>query len=69
MQARSPYINHTLQRTYAPAVNALIGCDIAPPSFKKRSVEKDAAEETNDELMDIIEREVANLDPHFKVRF
>ncbi|KAK4025394.1 hypothetical protein OUZ56_014467 [Daphnia magna] len=66
-QARSPYINHTLQRTFAPAVNSLIGCDIAAPPAPKRRHFDSADDDRADELMDTIEREVANLYPRFKV--
>lgn len=63
-QARSPYINHTLKRTFAPAVDALIGCDIAPPSLAKRRCQQP---EEEDELMDTVEREIANIDSRFLV--
>jgi mediator of RNA polymerase II transcription subunit 15 len=66
LQARSPYINHTLQRTFAPAVNSLIGCDIAAPPAPKKRFES-ADDDKADELMYTIEREVANLYPRFKV--
>ncbi|XP_046447661.1 mediator of RNA polymerase II transcription subunit 15-like [Daphnia pulex] len=65
-QARSPYINHTLQRTFAPAVNSLIGCDIAAPAAPKKRLDS-ADDDKADELMYTIEREVANLYPRFKV--
>jgi len=65
-QARSPYINHTLQRTFAPAVNALIGCDIPRPADD--IVDFTGADYSDaDELMVILEMEIANMDPRFKV--
>lgn len=73
LQARSPYINHTLQRTFAPAVTALIGCDIPPPVVsRKRRHESDTTPSEEDlrcELMYTVEREIANMDPRFKVRY
>ena len=47
-------------------MNALIGCDIPPPAPYKVANDT-VAEEDVDELMDILEREIANMDPRFKV--
>lgn len=65
-QARSPYINHTLQRTFAPAVNALIGCDIPRPAEDIVDFPSDKLSDA-DEMMLIPEMEIANLDSRFKV--
>jgi len=65
-QARSPYFNHTLQRTFAPAVNALIGCDISRPVDDAVDFTGDDHSDA-DELMAILEMEIANMDPRFKV--
>ena len=66
VKARSPYINHTLQRTFAPAVNALIGCDIPRPAEDIVDFPSDKLSDA-DEMMLIPEMEIANLDSRFKV--
>lgn len=52
-------------------MSSLIGCDIPPPVVsKKRRHESESTpteEDLRNELMYTIEREIANMDPRFKV--
>ncbi|XP_050464914.1 mediator of RNA polymerase II transcription subunit 15-like [Cataglyphis hispanica] len=61
---QSPVINHTLQRTFGPCLDALFGPEIKnlPPPLKKQKVE-----ESPSEIPDVLQGEIARLDQRFKV--
>ncbi|XP_029164900.1 mediator of RNA polymerase II transcription subunit 15-like isoform X2 [Nylanderia fulva] len=61
---QSPVINHTLQRTFGPCLDALFGPEIKnlPPLLKKQKVE-----ESPSEIPDVLQGEIARLDQRFKV--
>ncbi|XP_014258631.1 mediator of RNA polymerase II transcription subunit 15 isoform X2 [Cimex lectularius] len=61
---QSPFINHSLQRTFGPTIEALFGSDIrnVPPSLKRRKIE-----EPNDDIPEVLQGEIARLDQRFKV--
>ncbi|KAL0130780.1 hypothetical protein PUN28_002416 [Cardiocondyla obscurior] len=61
---QSPVINHTLQRTFGPCLDALFGPEIKnlPPALKKQKVE-----ESSSEIPDVLQGEIARLDQRFKV--
>lgn len=61
---QSPVINHTLQRTFGPCIEALFGSDIrnVPPPLKRRKVE-----ESPDDIPEVLQGEIARLDHRFKV--
>ncbi|XP_021366376.1 mediator of RNA polymerase II transcription subunit 15-like, partial [Mizuhopecten yessoensis] len=63
----SPMLNHSLQRTFGPAVSALHGSPIRAPSPppKRRRVE----EWDQDEIPHILQGEIARLGGRFKVNF
>ncbi|CAH1391583.1 unnamed protein product [Nezara viridula] len=61
---QSPVINHTLQRTFGPCIEALFGSDIrsnVPPIKRKRT------EEFPDDIPEVLQGEIARLDQRFKV--
>ncbi|XP_075211650.1 mediator complex subunit 15 isoform X2 [Lycorma delicatula] len=61
---QSPLINHTLQRTFGPCLDALFGSDIKmlPPLVKKKKLE-----EAPDDIPEVLQGEIARLDQRFKV--
>ncbi|KAG8332151.1 mediator complex subunit Med15 [Homalodisca vitripennis] len=61
---QSPVINHTLQRTFGPCLEALFGSDIKmlPPPLKKKKLE-----EPVDDIPEVLQGEIARLDQRFKV--
>lgn len=61
---QSPVINHTLQRTFGPCLEALFGSDIKmlPPALKKKKLEEPA-----DDIPEVLQGEIARLDQRFKV--
>ncbi|KAG5343857.1 MED15 polymerase, partial [Acromyrmex charruanus] len=61
---QSPVINHTLQRTFGPCLDALFGPEIKnlPPPLKKQKIE-----ESSSEIPDVLQGEIARLDQRFKV--
>ncbi|XP_022191937.2 mediator of RNA polymerase II transcription subunit 15 [Nilaparvata lugens] len=61
---QSPLINHTLQRTFGPCLEALFGSDIKtlPPLSRKRKLE-----EPPDDIPEVLQGEIARLDQRFKV--
>ncbi|KAH0954111.1 hypothetical protein HN011_011162 [Eciton burchellii] len=61
---QSPVINHTLQRTFGPCLDALFGPEIKnlPPPLKKQKIE-----EPSSEIPDVLQGEIARLDQRFKV--
>ncbi|XP_011167767.1 mediator of RNA polymerase II transcription subunit 15 isoform X2 [Solenopsis invicta] len=61
---QSPVINHTLQRTFGPCLDALFGPEIKnlPPPLKKQKIE-----ESPSEIPDVLQGEIARLDQRFKV--
>jgi mediator of RNA polymerase II transcription subunit 15 len=64
---KSPLINHTLQRTFGPAVAALHGTSYrspSPPPKKHRGVEED---HQGTDIPDVLQGEIARLDQRFKV--
>jgi len=63
-QLGSPVINHTLQRTFGPSMEALFGSDIKnmPPPLKKKKTE-----EPPDDIPEVLQGEIARLDQRFKV--
>ncbi|XP_067136808.1 mediator of RNA polymerase II transcription subunit 15-like isoform X2 [Centruroides vittatus] len=62
---KSPLFNHTLQRTFGPAVAALNGprTVIPSPLSKKRKHEED-----NSEISNVLQGEIARLDQRFKIQ-
>lgn len=62
---KSPLFNHTLQRTFGPAVAALNGprTVIPNPLSKKRKHEED-----NSEISNVLQGEIARLDQRFKIQ-
>ncbi|GFG38157.1 hypothetical protein Cfor_04819, partial [Coptotermes formosanus] len=60
---QSPVMNHTLQRTFGPCLEALFGPEIKmlPPPLKKKKVE-----ETPNDIPDVLQGEIARLDQRFK---
>lgn len=62
---KSPLFNHTLQRTFGPAISALLGPSyrIPSPPPKKKKIEEDVAE-----ISDVLQGEIARLDQRFKVQ-
>nr|XP_023013948.1 mediator of RNA polymerase II transcription subunit 15 isoform X2 [Leptinotarsa decemlineata]XP_023013949.1 mediator of RNA polymerase II transcription subunit 15 isoform X2 [Leptinotarsa decemlineata] len=59
----SPVINHTLHRTFGPTLDALFGPEIKlVPPLKKIKVE-----EPTGDIPDVLQGEIARLDPKFKV--
>ncbi|EZA59794.1 hypothetical protein DMN91_008406 [Ooceraea biroi] len=61
---QSPVINHTLQRTFGPCLDALFGPEIKslPAPLKKHKIE-----EPSSEIPDVLQGEIARLDQRFKV--
>ncbi|XP_026667031.1 mediator of RNA polymerase II transcription subunit 15-like isoform X2 [Ceratina calcarata] len=68
---QSPVVNHTLQRTFGPCLEALFGPEIKyslctirnlPPPLKKQKIE-----EYPSEIPDVLQGEIARLDQRFKV--
>uniref|UniRef100_T1J6D6 Mediator of RNA polymerase II transcription subunit 15 n=1 Tax=Strigamia maritima TaxID=126957 RepID=T1J6D6_STRMM len=62
---KSPMLNHTLQRTFGPAMASLHGPPIkcpSPPAYKKRKTDDDA-----NDIPDALQGEIARLDQRFKV--
>jgi mediator of RNA polymerase II transcription subunit 15 len=61
---QSPVMNHTLQRTFGPCLEALFGPEIKmlPPPLKKKKVE-----EMPNDIPDVLQGEIARLDQRFKV--
>ncbi|XP_054282652.1 mediator of RNA polymerase II transcription subunit 15-like [Macrosteles quadrilineatus] len=61
---QSPVLNHTLQRTFGPCLEALFGSDIKmlPPPLKKKKLE-----EPVDDIPEVLQGEIARLDQRFKV--
>ncbi|KAK7865739.1 hypothetical protein R5R35_005525 [Gryllus longicercus] len=61
---QSPVVNHTLQRTFGPCLEALFGPEIKmlPPPLKKKKVE-----ESPNDIPDVLQGEIARLDQRFKV--
>ncbi|KZC11964.1 Mediator of RNA polymerase II transcription subunit 15 [Dufourea novaeangliae] len=61
---QSPVVNHTLQRTFGPCLEALFGPEIKslPPPLRKQKVE-----ESPSEIPDVLQGEIARLDQRFKV--
>lgn len=65
---QSPLANHTLQRTFRPCLESLFGPDIRnlpPPIRRSRSPIKEAT--SGPQMSTILQREIARLDPKFKV--
>ncbi|CAH1801822.1 unnamed protein product [Owenia fusiformis] len=64
--ARSPMLNHTLYRTFSPAIQALHGppirCPSPPP--KKQKIEQDRE---NNFVPNVLQGEIARLDYRFRV--
>ncbi|XP_059483853.1 mediator of RNA polymerase II transcription subunit 15 isoform X2 [Neocloeon triangulifer] len=62
-QLNSPVINHTLQRTFEPTLEALLGTEIKlmPPPPKRRALEP------IDDIPEVLQGEIARLDQRFKV--
>ncbi|XP_030831566.1 mediator of RNA polymerase II transcription subunit 15 isoform X2 [Strongylocentrotus purpuratus] len=65
----SPYINHTLQRTFGPALTTLQGnpSHFPSPPAKKLKTEHDRSPTTQTAIPNIIQGEVARLAPKFRV--
>ncbi|XP_070204853.1 mediator of RNA polymerase II transcription subunit 15-like isoform X2 [Littorina saxatilis] len=65
----SPTLNHTLQRTFGPAMSALLGerirCPSPPRKRKHEEVEEDQAKKEG--LSSVLQREIANLGVRFRV--
>ncbi|XP_043253698.1 mediator of RNA polymerase II transcription subunit 15-like isoform X2 [Colletes latitarsis] len=61
---QSPVVNHTLQRTFGPCLEALFGPEIKnlPPPLKKQKIE-----ESLSDIPDVLQGEIARLDQRFKV--
>ncbi|CAB0005674.1 unnamed protein product [Nesidiocoris tenuis] len=61
---QSPVLNHTLQRTFGPCIEALFGSDIrnVPPHLKRKRIEEPA-----DDIPEVLQGEIARLDQRFKV--
>ncbi|XP_076654204.1 mediator of RNA polymerase II transcription subunit 15-like [Halictus rubicundus] len=61
---QSPVVNHTLQRTFGPCLEALFSPEIKnlPPPLKKQKIE-----EFPSEIPDVLQGEIARLDQRFKV--
>ncbi|KAL2724370.1 mediator of RNA polymerase II transcription subunit 15 [Vespula squamosa] len=60
---QSPVVNHTLQRTFGPCLEALFGPEIKTlPPLKKQKIE-----EPPSEIPDVLQGEIARLDQRFKV--
>ncbi|XP_078045604.1 mediator of RNA polymerase II transcription subunit 15-like isoform X2 [Augochlora pura] len=61
---QSPVVNHTLQRTFGPCLEALFSPEIKnlPPPLKKQKIE-----ESPSEIPDVLQGEIARLDQRFKV--
>ncbi|KAK2584971.1 hypothetical protein KPH14_002559 [Odynerus spinipes] len=60
---QSPVVNHTLQRTFGPCLEALFGPEIKNlPPLKKQKIE-----ELPSEIPDVLQGEIARLDQRFKV--
>ncbi|XP_006568028.1 mediator of RNA polymerase II transcription subunit 15 isoform X1 [Apis mellifera] len=61
---QSPVVNHTLQRTFGPCLEALFGPEIKnlPQPLKKQKIE-----ESPSEIPDVLQGEIARLDQRFKV--
>ncbi|XP_076183362.1 mediator complex subunit 15 [Ptiloglossa arizonensis] len=61
---QSPVVNHTLQRTFGPCLEALFGPEIKnlPPPLKKQKIE-----ESPSDIPDVLQGEIARLDQRFKV--
>ncbi|XP_076303807.1 mediator of RNA polymerase II transcription subunit 15-like isoform X2 [Lasioglossum baleicum] len=60
---QSPVVNHTLQRTFGPCLEALFSPEIKnlPPPLKKQKIE-----EFPSEIPDVLQGEIARLDQRFK---
>ncbi|XP_063965771.1 mediator of RNA polymerase II transcription subunit 15-like isoform X1 [Lytechinus pictus] len=65
----SPYINHTLQRTFGPALTTLQGTPshFPSPPAKKLKTEHERSPTTQTAIPNIIQGEVARLAPKFRV--
>uniref|UniRef100_A0A0A9Z2G0 Mediator of RNA polymerase II transcription subunit 15 n=1 Tax=Lygus hesperus TaxID=30085 RepID=A0A0A9Z2G0_LYGHE len=61
---QSPVLNHSLQRTFGPCIEALFGSDIrnVPPPLKRKKIE-----EPLDDIPEVLQGEIARLDQRFKV--
>ncbi|XP_043275644.1 mediator of RNA polymerase II transcription subunit 15-like [Venturia canescens] len=61
---QSTVVNHTLQRTFGPSLEALFGPEIKnlPPPLKKQKVEEPVSD-----IPDVLQGEIARLDQRFKV--
>ncbi|PNF30136.1 hypothetical protein B7P43_G01265 [Cryptotermes secundus] len=61
---QSPVVNHTLQRTFGPCLEVLFGPEIKmlPPPLKKKKIE-----ESQNDIPDVLQGEIARLDQRFKV--
>ena len=61
---KKPLFNHTLQRTFGPAVAALTHNpykQCSPPSYKRKF-------EDETQVSEVLQGEIARLDPRFKVQ-
>ena len=66
-QIKSPMLNHTLHRTFGPAVQALHGAPIRVPSPPPKRLKSNEDSKDNIEIPNLLQGEVARLDERFLV--
>ena len=66
-QIKSPMLNHTLHRTFGPAVQALHGPPLRIPSPPPKQIRLDDDPKDSSDIPNLLQGEVARLDVRFRV--
>lgn len=61
--SQGPQLNHWLSRTFLPPLNAVVGQEISLPPLPASPTDS----EEEDEIPDVLQGEIARLEPRFKV--
>merc|ERR1719341_2508197 len=61
--SQGPQLNHWLSRTFLPPLNAVVGQEISLPPLPASTTDS----EEEDEIPDVLQGEIARLEPRFKV--
>ena len=62
--SQGPQLNHWLSRTFLPPLNAVVGQEISLPPLPASPTDS----EEEDEIPDVLQGEIARLEPRFKVK-
>ena len=62
---QGPQLNHWLSRTFVPPLNAVVGQEISLPALPASPTDS----EEEEEIPDVLQGEIARLEPRFKVGF